>query len=218
MAEKEFKEVLSGKKIPILILDHKWHRLLKETGENKEMGKLKEELSALVKRQGQLTSELKDMKKLKSTLMDEIVSNMEGVEGKDNSLAHKRVEDSKRLINEINEKTEAYQDELIDLPRNINEVNNRLMVLTMERCYSLIKDNTREIEEIGDWIKSMRLELKTNILKKQRMEVVNVELYSFMQDIFGPEVVDLFDITYDIEAKKQAFLEKKEAMKEAKKG
>ena len=30
-----FRTALEGKKIPILTLDHKWHKLFKETGEAK---------------------------------------------------------------------------------------------------------------------------------------------------------------------------------------
>ena len=86
----------------------------------------------------------------------------------------------------------------------------------MEESYDVIRDNTKDIEEIGGWIKSMRMELKKNILKKQHMELVNVQLYSYMQGIFGPDVLDLFDINYDIEATRQALIAKREAMKEEK--
>ena len=48
------------------------------------------------------------------------------------------------------------------------------------------------------------------------MELVNVQLYSFMQGIFGPDVLDIFDIDYDIEATRQALIAKREAMKEEK--
>ena len=48
------------------------------------------------------------------------------------------------------------------------------------------------------------------------MELVNVQLYSFMEGIFGPEVLDLFDIDYDIEGTRQALLAKREAIREEK--
>ena len=35
-----------------------------------------------------------------------------------------------------------------------------------------------------------------------------------MHDIFGPEVVELFDIKYDIEGKKQEIIERQRAMRE----
>ena len=88
------------------------------------------------------------------------------------------------------------------------------MLLTMEQCYQVIYQNTEDIKVISDWINNVRVELKKNIVKKQEMEIRNVEIYSYMHDIFGPEVVELFDIKYDIEGKKQEILERQRARKE----
>ena len=47
----------------------------------------------------------------------------------------------------------------------------------------------------------MRVELKKNVVRKQEMEVANQEIYSFMHDIFGSDVIDLFDMKYNPENK-----------------
>ena len=57
----------------------------------------------------------------------------------------KKTEDNKRLINECNEKIEEKQDELLDIPREIDRLNYQLMLLTMEVCYDAIETNTEEI-------------------------------------------------------------------------
>lgn len=218
MAEDKFAEALKGKHIAPLTLDNKWHRLFKKTDaeESAEMMELEKELNDLLKRQGKVNSELKDLHRIKANLMDEIVTNMNGVEDGADRAAQKKVEESKRLINEINDRVEAYQDEVLDLPRRIDEVNYKLMLLTMQECYSILKENTADIESIGKWITDMRVELKRNILKKQQMEIKNVELYSYMHDIFGGDVVDLFDIKYDVEKKRQEILDRQAALKEEK--
>ncbi len=218
MSEDKFVKALQGKHIAPLTLDNKWHRLFKKTDaeESEEMKALEAELNELIKRQGKIHTELKEMQKLKSDLMDEIVTNMNGVEDGADKKAQKKVEESRRLINEINERTEKYQDEILDLPKLIDEINTKLMLLTMQECYTILKDNTEDIESIGKWIKDMRVELKRNILKKQKLEIKNVELYSYMHDIFGSEVVDIFDIKYDVEKKKQEILERHAAIKEQK--
>ncbi len=215
--DQKFQAALLGKNVPALTLDNKWHKLIAEVGKTERMKELEDRLNALLKEQGKINTELKDLKKVKAGLMDEIVSNMEGAENSAaGSAAKKKLEDSKRLINEINEKVESYNDKMLDLPKEITEVNTELMMLTMKESYDLIKSNTKDIEEISVWIKSMRMELKKNILHKQHMELVNVQLYSFMQGIFGPDVLDIFDIDYDIEATRQALLAKREAMMEEK--
>ena len=218
MAEDRFTEALKGKHISPLTLDNKWHKLFKNTDaeESQEMKELEEELNDLLKKQGKINSELKDLHRIKSNLMDEIVTNMNGVEDGADKAAQKKIEESRRLINEINERVEGYQDDLLDIPRLIDDVNYKLMLLTMQECYTILQENTADIDKIGRWIKEMRVELKRNILKKQKMEIKNVELYSYMHDIFGSDVVDIFDIKYDVEKQRQEILDRQAALREEK--
>ena len=199
MAEHEelFKNALVGKKIPVLILDPKWHRLFAKTGTTDEIKALEAELKELLKRQGKLNNENKDLKRIKNNLMDEIVVHMDGIESNTNESTGKKLDDNKRLINEVNEKLEVNEDALMELPREIDRVNRDLMIQTMELCYEKLQANTAEIEEIASWIREMRISLKKNILKKQSKEVNNAELYAYMHDIFGHDVMELFDMKYE---------------------
>lgn len=191
-SENDFKEALAGKKFPILTLDNKWHLLFTQHNQNKEIVRLSEELNALLAKQGGLNNDIKDIRKLKAKLMDEIVSGMDGT-----GLSPKDMEDHKRLINECNEKIDACQDELLDLPREIEQVNYQLMLATMSVCYEAMESNTEEIAEISDWISNIRVELKKNVIRKQEKEWLNQEMYSYMHDIFGPDVIEIFDMKYD---------------------
>ena len=76
--EEEFQKALQGKKVPILVLDQKWHRLFAIHGKPEKVTSLESELNALLARQGKLTNELKSLKKLKAQLIDNIVQNMDG--------------------------------------------------------------------------------------------------------------------------------------------
>ena len=40
----------------------------------------------------------------------------------------------------------------------------------------------------------MRIDLKKNIIKKQNREINSKEIYSYMHDIFGAEIIDVFDL------------------------
>ena len=55
---------------------------------------------------------------------------------------------------------------------------------------------TKEIEEISKWVTEVRIELKKKLIKKQEMEQKNHAIYSYMHDVFGAEVIDLFDIQF----------------------
>lgn len=193
----KFKEALLGKKIPILILDNKWHKLFAKTGTTDEIKALEEKLQSLLKQQGKITNENQELKKIKSNLMSEIVSNMDGVDADSNSQNKKVLNNNKSLIGDANKRLAENEDLLLELPREIDKVNKELMLHTMDLCYSKLKENTEIIEQIAEWISGMRIALKKNIIKKQEKEINNAELYSYMHDIFGPDVMELFDMKYE---------------------
>ena len=195
MNEKDeiYQQALKGKRVPVLTLDNKWHRLFTMMEPDKKLKFLETEVNNLLKRQGKLNTETKSIKLIKKKLMDEIVQLMDT---SDSSL-EKKIEENRRLIEECNQKLDDYQDELLDLPSRIQEVNHDLMIRTMELCYDIIQDNTKEIEDIAQWIAKIRVDIKKNIIRKQEREIKNFELYSFMHDIFGADVIEIFDMKYD---------------------
>ncbi len=131
--------------------------------------------------------------------MQEIVENAEGTAEGNDEKALKKMEDNKRLINECNERLTMYEDQLIELPREIDRVNRELMLQTMDICYDTLKANEAEIEETAKWVAAFRVELKKRLIRKQEKEQMNQELYSYMHDIFGAEVIEIFDMKYEKE-------------------
>lgn len=193
--EKDFKAFLAGKKLPVCVLDQKWHRLFALKGKPDHVQQLEEELSALVRQQGKMNNDLKDLKKLKSKLMGNIVENMEGTHSENHGdYRSKKLDEDKRLIDEINEKMETIEDQLKDLPREINRVNSELMLLTVEYCYEKLRINMAEAKEISEWISQVRIDLKKNIIKKQNREINTRQIYAYMHDIFGADMMDVFDL------------------------
>ena len=133
---------------------------------------------------------------------------------REDSSANKKIEENKRLIEECNQKLEDYQDKLLDIPREIDNANYDLMIRTMEMCYEVLQTNSKEIDEIGEWITNIRVELKKNIVRKQEKEIRNHELYSFMHDIFGADVVEIFDVNQE---QMNRIIQQREIAKSAKK-
>ena len=194
---EQFEVSLRGKKVPVLTLDPKWYRLLDRVG-NEDVKALEEKLNALLKRQGKVNTETREIKKIKKRLMEEIVGYAdEAAAG--SAEADQKLAESKRLLEEANERLARYDDEILDLPQQIEEANRGLMRITMEHCYDTMQENTDEIEELDDWIRNMRIQLKKNLIRKQEMEAKNHEIYAFMHDVFGPDVMELFDLRYNPE-------------------
>ena len=198
MAKKEdaYMSALEGKSIPILTLDNKWHQLFTQTDMTPEIEELADELNSLVEKDGKLRSENKDIKRLKK-LLGEIVPLRDKANKAPSSAIEKEISERTRLINECNDRLAGREDELLDLSRQIYDVDYKLMLETMKVCYERLHENTAEIKGLDEWISKVRIELKKNIIRLQESEMENYNLYSYMHQIFGPEVVDIFDMKYD---------------------
>lgn len=194
--EEVFIPALKGKTIPVISLDNRWYRLMNGVDKTPRMQKLEDELKALLKRQGKVNTETRTLRKQKKLLMENIVGEMDGANAKKQEIYKKQVE-------ECNQKLAEYQEEMKELPAQINQVNFDLMIETMEVCYEMIQENTDKITEIAEWINNIRIELKKNIVRKQQYEQQNQNVYTYMHDIFGAEVIDIFDMAYHPAKKEQ---------------
>ncbi|MDE7223927.1 MAG: hypothetical protein K2O34_09125 [Acetatifactor sp.] len=211
-----YEQALAGKRVPVLTLDNKWYKLFRNLEEEPRIKALETELNELVKRQGQLNVDSKNIKKLKRKLMDEIVPMANQLGQSYNKNVEKKLDENKRLIAECNEKLEEYQNELLELPGEIGRVNHALMLATMEYCYESMQENTRQIVEIAQWVKYVRIDLKKNLVRKQEMEYQNRQIYSYMHDLFGADVIELFDMQYDpLAVEQQKAAARESAAKEA---
>ena len=62
--ENSFVSAITGKKLPILTLDHKWHQLFTQVNVTPEIKAGEEKLNTLLKRQGKINTETKEIKKI----------------------------------------------------------------------------------------------------------------------------------------------------------
>ena len=109
----------------------------------------------------------------------------------------KKLEENKCLVDEINEKIDECEDQLVDIPYQLRETNDELMLLSMDYFYDKIRLNQTESVEIDEWIRQVRIDLKKNIIRKQNRDINNREIYAYLHDIFGAEVINIFDIKYE---------------------
>ncbi|MDF2943972.1 MAG: hypothetical protein K0S01_2830 [Herbinix sp.] len=202
MAKKErkpdFQKVVKNKKLPILTLDTRWYELFNDDQKTVEINDLEQKVNNLLKKQGKLVNDIKDIKKLKNSLMKDIMVNMDIGTDLLGKAKEKKLDKNKQYINEINVKITEWMDELADIPYQIKEVNEALMVESIDNCYSRLEDNKDEIKKISDWIAGVREELKNKILIKQDLETKNTLIYTYMHDILGAEIMELFDNENDV--------------------
>ena len=173
MAEdKDFRVFLQNKKIPVCVLDQKWHRLFAIKGKPENVAACEQELNELLKKQGHLNNEIRELRKLKAKLMGNIVENMEGTHQENaGRTSSKKLDEDKRLIDDINEKLETHADELLEIPREIDRVNkgktqllkslSEFLVLefplwlSMLRIQHGIHKDTGLIPGLSQWVKDL---------------------------------------------------------------
>ena len=193
----DFEKAVKSKKLTICSLDEKWHGLFPFEDKPEDIKQCEAKVNELLKQQGKLNTDLKDLKKVKNKLMDSVMDNMAGNSEDTGWEASDKLEQNKKLIDDVNDRIDATADALKDFPKLIKEANDELMMHTMEYCYEKLRLNVKEAHDIADWISNIRVELKRNIVKKQNREVLCRRMYSYMHDVFGSEVMDLFDLYND---------------------
>ena len=185
--------IILRSKIPILTLDERWHNLFPEEVKTPKIKELERRLNDLVKSQGQIGSDIEDLKKLKKKLMDEVIANMGESSGFAEKLKLKKQEKIQKLLYEINQKLDEAGDALDDRPDEIKRANADLLLECMRVWYEKLDNNNREIDEIGVWVEAVREKLKDKLLAKQDKEIENNAIYSYMHTLLGPKVMEQID-------------------------
>ncbi len=189
----DFNKIVKDRKLPILVLDNRWHELFSADQKTPAMKELERKLNNLLKQQGKLVNDIKDMKKLKNNLLKEIMDNMEVGSDTLGKAKAKKLEQNKQFITELNIKIDDAMDELAEIPYRIKEVNEELMAASINIFYDKLENNKEELNNVAEWILRMREELKVKILIKQELEEKNSMIYTYMHDILGAELMELFD-------------------------
>ncbi len=191
--EINLEKIFKGKKVPILTLDERWHELFPDYDKPGHIKEIESKLNNLIKEQGKLTNDMKDMKILKSKLMQEIIAHMDVNDTEIGKLKAKKLDRNQKLIKELSDKMNHTEDELIKLPYQIKEVNEKLIIESVKVCYARLNKNKQRAAEIAKWVLKIRNELKEKILEKQDMEMKNTSIYSYMHDMLGPELLQELD-------------------------
>lgn len=194
--QKVEKPINIEKKVHILTLDNRWHELFSNKKKSKKIADLEKRLNKLVGEQGQLTNDLKEYSLLKKKMMADIVDNMkEAIEDEDND-AINEMKKSKKYINDIKTKLDKMEERMENLPREIQNTNKELLEYTMQDCYMRMYDSKNELDELQEWIDRVREELKEKAVRKTEAKEEYDRLYSYMHDLVGYEIIELYDKKY----------------------
>ena len=192
----DFSNLLSSKRIPIVVLDERWHKLFEKEPKSSKIIELEKKLNDLLKQQGRLVTDGKSLKSAKNQLMDGIVANMNVDLSPAGKLNGKKLQKSQKLIQEINGKLKETDNDLAEIPYRIREANSKLVVEGINQCYQKLEVNADERNELDLKMNAMREELKHMIVRKQDLEEENANIYTYMHDVLGSEIMETLDQKY----------------------
>ena len=161
-----------------MTLDERYHVLFPEKDKTDEIRECEKKLNDLLKRQGQINDDLKEVHKIKDKLMQSIIDNVENMELSE-SKRQKLMATNQKLIIEAKLKIEELEQEQLDIPYKIRNANIKLVI----EC----------VQKLAAWIDVTRTELKRRIIIKQDKEIANTNIYTYMHDLLGPEMMEVFD-------------------------
>ena len=157
--EMRIWELLKKKNIPIACLDERWLRLFPDSEKTPLIKKLENELKELLKRQGKVNTDLKDIKVVRDKLTQSVLETAEDISIPENKRLKKQAA-SQRLIVEARQKQDNLEHELDELPDKIKEANSALIFESVRVCYQRINQNKQDIDMLEQWIEQMREKLK----------------------------------------------------------
>lgn len=177
---------IKRKRIAPLTLDVKWQAIFNTPDKPANIAKLEKQLNDVIKRQGGINNDKKDLKRIKKKLMLEIVENMDSEE---DSRADKKVRKSKELIEDINDKLILLEDEELDIPDNMADINAQLMLESMDEILDSYEANEDDIEVLESWINETRIELKKRVLLLQKKKEENEMMERYLLDMVDTDII-----------------------------
>ena len=190
--EMRIWELLKKKNIPIACLDERWLRLFPDSEKTPLIKKLEHEPKELLKRQGKVNTDLKDIRVVRDKLTQSVLETAEDTSIPENKRLKKQAA-SQRLIVEARQKQDNLELELDELPDKIKEANSALIFESVRVCYQRINQNKQDIDMLEQWIEQMREKLKERVVLKQDKEITNEEIYTYLHGMLGAGVMEAFD-------------------------
>jgi len=178
----------------ILTIDQSWHQLF-DDHKSIKIRNLEKKLNKLLGQQGKANTEYKEYQLLKKKLLAEIVEQMDA-KNREEAKAVKLVAKNQKYIDDINKKLKGYEKDKTLLPHDIDTTNKALLEESMFECYEMMIVNKKRKESLEDEIDRMREELLEKVSEKEKLDKEINQLYTFMHDVAGIDVIEQLDKYY----------------------
>lgn len=186
------ESILIRNKISLLHNDDSWNKLFGDAND-KNIQNAKEELIQLVNKKKEIEIKNRELQKEKMKCMKMILGVSDSINN-DNKIENiKLLDDYKNTMININEELEEITFQLETIPKEIREVNLRLLNATIQYGYNELKTREKIVNQSVDEIEVLRQRLKELIETKNDYEEWVNEAYTFLHGLLGSEIIEKID-------------------------
>lgn len=196
-SKKQFENYIDIKNLPILILDEDWLNYFKKDDKNNDIIETEEELRQLIKEQGKINDQTKQLSASKKNVLSQILTQSNDVVEKGTSSAKAKLEKSKNKVSEINNTLNDLEQQSDLLPDKIEEVNNKLFQLSVKQAYNKIGKHMKELKKYEANIDKLRAQLAEETAKKEKLEETLKSSMDFLADYIGDEGIRQLNKKYN---------------------
>jgi len=183
--------IILKNKVPLLINDQAWKRLFLESND-RSLQNIRKELEDLVQELKEKEKELNRLKIEKKKTMAKIL-NISDMVNNNNYNAVNQLEECQNKIYKLNEEIEdlTFRNEI--LPKEIRDVNYRLLKETIKLAYKDLSLDGKRLGATNEEIETLREQLRGLLEKKHDYEERINNTYGFLHGILGGKEMEKLD-------------------------
>ena len=189
-------KVLFKNDISLLILDERWNNLFIDKTKTPEIIECENGIKELLKEQARLIAETKEINITKKESMDSIIKLTTEVYENDNEEAKLQMQQSEKTVVSINARIKQIEARLDEIPKEIRQLNLKLLELTVNVVYYSMRENQVRVAELDKQIEEEREKLKNLIDERGSLAQNDTDTYSYFHDLIGGHELQKLDDIY----------------------
>ena len=185
-------EILTNKKLPIVLLDPLWHTV-KEQIKSKIISEKEKQLQELIKEQARLNTDYKEYTKVKQNFLKQILVLSGEVQDEVNN---KKIEELNKLhqsILEVNNRLEEIEKRLEEIDKSVDTTNKELIQEMVAVGYEYIELHRCKEERLEQEITMLREQMLEKTNEKKQSEKFLKNIYNYLHNIVGQQQIEIID-------------------------
>ena len=189
-------KVLFKNDISLLILDERWNNLFIDKTKTPEIGECENGIKELLKEQARLIAEVKEINITKKENMDSILKLTTEAYDNNNEDAKLQMQQCEKTVVSINARLKQIEARLDEIPKEIRQLNLKLLELTVNIVYYSMRANQVRVAELDKQIEEEREKLKSLIDERGSLTQNDTDTYSYFHDLIGGDELQKLDDIY----------------------